>query len=41
MSSFEVEEKMICEDDMYPKVRENKENNLHICIMVVFIPIYF
>jgi hypothetical protein len=25
MSSFEVEEKMICEDDMYPKVRETKK----------------
>ena len=41
MSSFEAEEKMICEDDMYPKVRENKENNFHVCIVVVFIPIYF
>jgi hypothetical protein len=41
MSSFEAEEKMICEDDMYPKVRENKENNFHVCIVVVFISIYF
>lgn len=39
-ASFEAQDKMICEDDMYPKVWENKENNFHVCIVVLFILIF-
>lgn len=32
-ASFEAPEKMICEDDTYPKVWKNKENNFRVCIV--------